>query len=184
MNVIDNENQFMHARVVKESNDEGYIEYEYKSYTYKRNLYSNLTGASTLDHHYHLLNDYDAESHLSAAVRSVSMCKWPGVGFGFEVAVQQFGPEIIYFVCDVMLDSPADLGLRLGDILIEIDERNTRKEFPGGVQEINEYLKSKDSIHLLVIHESKYHMVKSNCDFFGKPHHVNCEDFVIVSHSR
>jgi hypothetical protein len=195
LNEIQNENKFTHATVVGES-DEGFLEYEYKSYTYKRALYTNRqltdTGFPHLDHDYHLLNDYTNDSHLSACVRGVSLSSWPQVGFGFTVKQQQFGAEIIFFVCDITPESPAEMCLRMGDILVEVDEINTAS---GGdattagfhsADEIQTYLAGRTNVHLIVIPESKYHHLaaQSNPRDFLRNVNINCEDIVIVSHSR
>jgi hypothetical protein len=188
LNEIKNENKFTYATVVAEHN--GYLEYEYKHYTYKRNLYTN-NKASNVDHDYHLLSDYSTDNHLNAFVRGVSLSRWPHVGFGFSVAMQKFGNESIFFVCDVKPDSPAEFGLRLGDILIELDDISTssidgsdRQAGFHDLESINAHLESKASIHVVVIHESKYHyFAKSKVEFL-RNYDMNCEDFVIVSHSR
>lgn len=183
LNEIKNENKFTYATVVGENN--GFLEYEYKNYTYKRNLYTNrLKNENMMDHldnDFYLLNDY-IDNHLNALIRGVSLSKWPSVGFGFTLAKQTFGTENIFFICDIKPNSPAEFGLQLGDILIEVDDLNTRENFKN-LDEISAYLEMKESIHVLAIHESKYHWVMSKTDFL-KNHHMNCEDIVIVSHSR
>jgi hypothetical protein len=190
LNEVKNENKFTYATVVGENN--GYLEYEYKHYTYKRNLYTNKTSSGgNFDHDYHLLSDYSTDNHLNAFVRGVSLSKWPHVGFGFSVAMQKFGNDTIYFVCDVKSDSPAEFGLRLGDILVELDDISTNS-IEGGtgdvgfqsVESINAHLERVTSVHLVVIHESKYHhFAKSKLDYLRNCN-MNCEDFVVVSHSR
>jgi hypothetical protein len=176
LNEIKNENKFTYATVVGESN--GFLEYEYKNYTYKRNLFSNMIEnkhESYLEEDLHLLGDY-LNNHLSSLMRGVSLHKWPGVGFGFTLAMQQFGLDNIYFVCDIKPNSPAEYGLRMGDIIIEIDEIDLSSNVHD-LHELNKIIEEKESLNLKAIYESKYHLLKRDSRARSD---IGCEDIVIV----
>ena len=108
------------------------------------------------------------------------MSKWAKVGFGFNLSKQSIDDEIILYVSHIVSNSPAEFSLQLGDILLEFDDINTAEK---EIDDIVKYIEAKEnSLHLMVIHESKYFQLKSmeNGDVL-KNFRKNCEDIVIVS---
>lgn len=162
--------RFKHARMVREI--DGVLEYEYRSYTYKKNLYSSSENLDELDLFY--------ENHLDAQIRGVSLSKWPNVGFGFSLAMEQIGHDNLVYVCEVLGDSPAECCLQLGDILIELDDMNFSESV--SIESLNKYLEDKDNVHLMVIHQSKYARLKAENEDLLKNTFTNCEDIVICNY--
>lgn len=161
----DSKDKFTHARMVRET--DGFLEYEYKSYTYNRN-------ALTPDLNY-FFND-----HLNGIIRGISLVKWPQIGFGFTLAQQPISNEESFIYVDkIENDSPAEFCLQSGDIIIEIDELEPDKF--ANMNDLNKYLSDRENVHLMVIHESKYMRLKSENEELLKNYNTNCEDIVIVS---
>jgi hypothetical protein len=183
-NLIDtiSENKFTHARIIRDN--DGLLEYEYQSYTYvNKNLDTSKPKRENIGDDFELFfNDFDftTHNHLNAIIRGISLSKWPKVGFGFNLSKQSIDDEIILYVSNIVSNSPAEFSLQLGDILLEFDDINTAEK---EIDDIVKYIEAKEnSLHLMVIHESKYFQLKSmeNGDVL-KNFRKNCEDIVIVS---
>ena len=106
------------ARMVSEN--DGVLEYQYKS---SNDIKSNIDDDEEFFENY--FNDFDYKNHhLNAVIRSISLSKCPGVNkFGFNLARYTNDGEDLYYVTEIMPETPAELCLRLGDILMEIDEK-------------------------------------------------------------
>ena len=98
---------------------------------------------------------------------------------------------IIYydFISNIVPDSPAEFCLQLGDVLIEIDDMNPCESFLD-MDDLTQYLSSRELIYLMAIHYTKYMELKSlsnNQDDNDENEHeindwcTNCKDVVIVS---
>lgn len=161
-------NKFKRARIVRETDD--MLEYEYKHYTYKQNALDQ--SLEDLDTFY--LNNFDYDTHLNAMIRGVSLKRWPTVGFGFSLARQRVNNEDLVYVCDILLDSPAEYCLQLGDILVEMDDLNLKQN--DSIENLEKYLEEKENVHLTVVHKSKYTRLKTENSLF------NCEDIVICNY--
>ena len=166
--------KFKFATSIGEIN--GVLEYEYRSFTFKYDKEDDSVWVKEWD----LMN----QNHLQSNVRGISMIKWPQVGFGFELDIQKVGEESFIYVKNILADSPAEFSLQLGDILIEMDEFGSENEMFQNIDNLNSYMNSKDSIHLFVVHESKYFRLKSENDDLLKNCYKNCEDIVIVSYKK
>lgn len=70
-------------------------------------------------------NDYDYQHyHLNAIIRNISLSQFPGsASFGFYVARHTQDDEDLYYINRITPDTPADFSLRLGDIILELDEK-------------------------------------------------------------
>lgn len=167
--------KFKFATSVGEIN--GVMEYEYKSFRLKceKESFDEEQTDSLIG--WDLMN----EPHLDSNVRSISMIKWPNVGFGFELDMEKIGTESFVYVKNIVADSPSEFSLQLGDILIEMDEYDVESDLFQDIKQLNEYLNTKENIHLFVVHESKYFRLKSENGDLLKNHIKNCEDFVIFS---
>lgn len=191
---------FKFARSIRET-DDGVLEYEYRSYRLKG---SSLCGDDDEHQHQEMRTDDESsstisntnnycqnlcehdlmnESHLSRSnFRSISMIKWPQVGFGVELGKQTLGDdETFFYVNRVFSDSPAEFSLQPGDILLELDEITLADGLFAGVDQINNYLEQHESVHMIVAHESKYFKIKSENADLLKESQLTCEDIVIVS---
>lgn len=167
------------ARMVSEN--DGVLEYEYNSNADVRGRMDD--DEEFFENYFH---DFDYKHyHLNAVIRSISFSKCPGTpGFGFKLDRHMENGEDLFYVKEISSETPAELCLRLGDILIELDERNPCETFKG-IEECEEYLNKRNSVHMMVIHESKYFRLKSNKDEdLIKNHCINCEDMVVVSWDR
>jgi hypothetical protein len=168
----DNGKKFTHTRMVKETN--GFLEYEYFHKS------ANLNNQVQYQHH----DDYNYyESHLDANIRGISLCKWPVVGFGLKLNREVIDNETFTYVSEMQQDSPAEFGLQLGDIVLEIDEENPNEKFVQ-ISELNDYINSRDSLHLVVIHHTKYFDFKRNNLDLLTNYHINCDDIVIVTWNK
>lgn len=86
-------------------------------------------------------------------------------------------------------DSPAELSaLRLGDILIELDDEAPSDRFPPTLgsdadclAKVREYVATRDNLHLVVVHESQYARLKAEDTDLLKNYIFNCEDIVVVN---
>lgn len=162
------------ARMVSEK--DGVLEYEYNA---KVDVRSSMDEDEEYFEKY--FNDFDyMNHHLNAIIRSISLSKYPTLGFGFSLDKKTGQNGDLFCVKEIMPNSPAEMCLRLGDILIEIDERNPSDRFKS-VAEAHEYLSANDNIHLMVIHESKYIRLTSPNEDLIRNCCINCEDMVIVS---
>lgn len=120
---------------------------------------------------------YDINHHLNALFRSISLPKWPGIGFGFEIT-KTTNNDLVY-VSNIEPNSPAEHCLQLGDVLIEVDEMNPVEKFLD-LSDLSKYLEGKDNVYLMVIHHSKYEKLKSE-NVEVRNYCSNCKDIVIVS---
>lgn len=194
-------NQHKYAQVIREL-DDGMLEYEYKSFTCDRSFYTNKLN-DDLDSIY--FQEFNSHLHMRAEslIRGVSLSRWPHVGFGFELATARIGAEPLIYVNHIDVDSPAALSsLRLGDVLIEVDEimlpvdqvstaaaaapSSNSYSFAGGTDEavlkrVEDYMASRDNLHLMVVHESQYVRLKAEDDYLLKNYYFNCEDIVVVN---
>lgn len=163
------------AHMVSENN--GILEYQYKSIN---DIKSNIDDDEEYFENY--FNDFDYKNHhLNAVIRSISLSKCPGIAkFGFDLARYTNENEDLYYIKEIAPDTPAELCLRLGDILMEIDEKNPCEAFID-ISELNDYLSKAENIHMMVIHESKYMRLKAQDENLIKNYCSNCEDMVIVT---
>lgn len=167
---------YKYARVVRES--DGVLEYEYKSYSYDRSFYTNKLN-DDLDLYY--LDYFNTnQAHMNSVIRGVSLSKWPETGFGFTLASDMVNGENLIYVTDIKPDSPAEFSLKLGDILIELDDMNPCEHFRS-LDDINTYLNGRENVHLMVVNECNYAKLKAENEDLLKNYHFNCEDIVIVS---
>ncbi len=102
------------------SENDGVLEYEYKSSADVRGSMSD--DEEFFENYFH---DFDYKHyHLNAVIRSISLSKCPGTpGFGFQLARHQENDEDLFYVSEITAETPAELCLRLGDVLIELDEK-------------------------------------------------------------
>jgi hypothetical protein len=114
------------------------------------------------------------ENHL---IKGITLSKWPGVGFGFKLA--KCSDKDYFMVKEIEADSPAESCLKVGDLVIEIDEFEPYDKF-GNLDEFNGYLSERDNIHLTALNESDYNKFKS-LNMSLSNYSSNCEDIVIVS---
>lgn len=163
------------ARMVSET--DGVLEYENTS---RSDITSDIDDNEEFLENY--FNDFDYKHyHLNAVIRHISLSKYPGLSnFGFSLAKQSCNDEELFYINKITPDTPADFCLRLGDIIIELDENNPSEKFKS-FNDIQDYLNKKDNLELLVIHESKYIQMKSKNADLIRNSHTNCEDMVIVS---
>lgn len=163
------------ARMVSES--DGILEYQYTSTSDMR---STLDDDEEFFENY--FNDFDyRHHHLNAIIRSISLSSYPDTQcFGFNIARHLEEDEDLFYVDKIIPNTPAELCLRLGDIIVEIDEKNPSEMFER-TDQLHEYLNNKTSIHMMVIHESKYTRLKSQEQDLVKKCSIDCEDVVIVS---
>lgn len=162
------------AKMVGEK--DGILEYEYKSMCDIKDSNENEE-----DNYF---NDFDYKNHhLNAVIRGISLSKYPGTHFGFELTRYTTEMEDYFYVSKIDADSPAEFCLQLGDILIELDDMNPTIQFKT-IDELNEFLNRKDNVHLMVIHETKYFRLKAENEDLLKNYCINCEDMVIVSWNR
>jgi len=160
------------AKMVGEK--DGILEYEYKSVCDIKDS----TDQKEQDNYF---NDFDYKNHhLNAIIRGISLSKYPGSNFGFELTRYRSESEDYFYVSKIDADTPAEFCLQLGDILIELDDMNPTIQFKS-IDELNEFLNEKDDIHLMVIHETKYFRLKAENEDLLKSYCINCEDMVIVS---
>ena len=110
----------------------------------------------------------------------ISLSKWPDVGYGFNLSKQAIDNETIFYVSDIVSNSPAEFSLQLGDILLEVDDLNA---YDQQMEDLMKYINEKSNdLHLMVVHESKYFRLKSESnENLLKDLNKNCEDIVIVS---
>lgn len=164
------------ARVVSEN--DGILEYEYNS---RADIKASLEDDDD-EFFNNYFNDFDYKHyHLNAVIRSISLSKCPGIsGFGFKLDRHSQNGEDLFYVNEITTDTPAELCLRLGDILIELDEKNPCECFKS-IDECHDYLTRKDNVNMMVIHESKYMSLKSKDEDLIRSHCINCEDMVIVT---
>jgi hypothetical protein len=181
-------NKFTHARCISEN--DGVLQYKYQSYTY-------VSKNSNIDQEEEEEEEEDREiedlmrlnyfdilcaNHLDAIIRGVSLSKWPDVGYGFGLGRQEINSEVIYYISDIISNSPAEFSLQLGDVLLELDDI-----ILCGTQEVDDlmkYINEKEAgyLHLMVMHESKYFQLKTNeSNDLLKDCSRHCEDIVIVS---
>jgi hypothetical protein len=108
------------ARMVSES--DGILEYEYKSHT---GMKSNIDDDDDEEFFDRYFNDFDYQHyHLNAIIRNVSLSQFPvSSGFGFSLAKHMQDNEHLYYIYRITPDTPADFSLRLGDIILELDEK-------------------------------------------------------------
>lgn len=171
--------------MIRES-DDGMLEYEYKSFTYDRSFYTNKLN-DDLDSIY--FEEFNSHLHMRAEslIRGVSLSRWPNVGFGFELATARLGTEPLVYINRIHPDSPAKLSsLRLGDVLIEIDEMLPVESFAAAsddemLKRVNEYVGSRENLHFMVVHESQYSRLKADDEHLLKNYYFNCEDIVVVN---
>ena len=163
---------FKHAKIVSDSN--GILEYEYESYTYNKNMETNLN-PEELDSIY--LDSFDSDTHLHGLMRSISLPKWPDVGFGFSLSKSKFNDQDMLFVSEIFADSPAESCLQIGDLVLELDDLNL-KNFDI-ISNLEKYMEKKDNVNLLVIHKTKYPSLKLQSELKNIEH--DCEDFVICN---
>lgn len=186
----DNNNQHRYAQVVREL-DDGMLEYEYKSFTYDRSFYTNKLN-DDLDSIY--FAGFNSQQHIRAEslIRGISLSRWPRVGFGFELGVASLGGDRLVYVNRIHADSPAELSsLRLGDVIIEIDEILPAEGFHNGqddpsdealLKRVDEYVAGRENLHLMVVSHSQYARLKAdNNDDLLKNYYFNCEDIVVVN---
>lgn len=103
--------------------DDGVIEYEYKSYTYDRSFYTNKLNEDLDSVYFEEFNSFHHMRSSDSQIRGVSLSRWPRVGFGFDLGVARVDGDLLVYVSRISADSPAELSsLKLGDILIEIDD--------------------------------------------------------------
>ena len=102
------------------SENNGILEYQYKSNV---DIRSNIDDDEEFFENY--FKDFDYKHyHLNAVIRSISLSKFPGLSdFGFNVRIHSGEGENLIYINEIKPDTPADLCLRLGDVIIEIDER-------------------------------------------------------------
>lgn len=168
----ESDKKFTHTRMIKET--DGFLEYEY--FHKSANLNSQVQYQQENDYNYY-------ESHLDANIRGISLCKWPVVGFGLKLDREVVDNETFTYVSEIQENSPAEFGLQLGDIVLEIDEEIPNEKF-ANINELNDYITSKDSLHLVVIHHTKYFEFKRNNLDLLTNYHINCEDIVIVTWNK
>lgn len=160
------------------------LEYEYKSFTYDHSFYTNKLN-DDLDLNYFQEFNSHLRMRAESVIRGVSLSKWPNVGFGFELATARVGNEPLVYVNRIHPDSPAKLSsLRLGDVLLEIDEMFPSENFASDTDDemlkrVDEYVGKKDNLHLVVVHESQYTRLKA--ENLLKNYYFNCEDIVVVN---
>jgi len=165
------------ARMVNEN--DGVLEYEYKSHA---DVKSTIDEDEDFFENY--FNDFDYKHHhLNAVIRSISLSKYPGSGFGFKLDRHLSDTEDLFYVKEITPDTPAEVCLRLGDIILEIDEKNPGKAFQN-LDDAHDYMTRNDNIHMMAIHESKYVRLKSENEDLIKNYCINCEDMVIVSWNK
>lgn len=159
---------YMRSRLIEEK--DGILVYEHNK---KPNIDAEIE--KELD------NFYALNHHLNALIRSINLPKWPRIGFGFDLALDKHDllDEHFYYVKNIHPDSPAEFGLQLGDVLLEVDEMNPLERFVN-LKELNEYLSKRENCHLMAIHHSKLVKLKSENEEV-KQYCSNCKDIVIVS---
>lgn len=124
-------------------------------------------------------NEYYNEYYVkNPLVRNISLSKWPNVGFGFKL--NRSNDKKLYYINEIIPNSPAESCLTIGDLIIELDEYdNPFNEF-SNLNEVEAYLNEKEAIHLLALEGSNY--LKFNLDRKPLKNYCrNCEDIVIVS---
>lgn len=179
--------QHKYAQVVREL-DDGVLEYEYKSYTYDRSFYTNRLNEDLDSVYFEEFNSFHHMRSPDSQIRGVSLSRWPRVGFGFDLGVARVDGDLLVYVSRISTDSPAELSsLKLGDILIEIDDQVPGERFAetdndaDALKKINEYVSKRENLHLMVVHESQYARLKSENEDLLKNYYFNCEDFVVVN---
>lgn len=179
--------QHKYAQVIREL-DDGVIEYEYKSYTYDRSFYTNKLNEDLDSVYFEEFNSFHHLRSSDSQIRGASLSRWPQVGFGFELGVARLVGDRLVYVSRISADSPAELSsLKLGDILIEIDDETPSERFSESdsdseaLAKINEYVSKRENLHLMVVHESQYARLKAENEDLLKNYYFNCEDFVVVN---
>jgi len=152
------QHQQQHRRFVEER--DGILIYEHSSST---------------DRFEHFQNQQ--QHHLNALIRSISLSKRPGTGFGFDLTRNN---EDFVYVSNIMPDSPAEFCLQLGDVFIEVDEMNPIESFKD-IMSLSDYLNRRDNVNILAIHHSKYMKLKSENEEINSYCCSNCKDIVIVA---
>jgi len=179
--------QHKYAQVIREL-DDGVIEYEYKSYTYDRSFYTNKLNEDLDSVYFEEFNSFHHLRSSDSQIRGASLSRWPQVGFGFELGVARVAGDRLVYVSRISADSPAELSsLKLGDILIEIDDETPSERFSESdsdseaLAKINDYVSKRENLHLMLVHESQYARLKSENEDLLKNYYFNCEDFVVVN---
>lgn len=159
--------EYARSRLIEER--DGVLIYEHKKPTLDAQIESSL------------FNFYNLNHHLNALIRNIRLPKWPGIGFGFDLALDKHDQleENFFYVKNIHPDSPAEFSLQHGDVLIEVDEMNPLERF-SNLKDLNEYLSERDYCHLMAIHHSKLVKLRSENEEIKK-YCTNCKDIVIVS---
>lgn len=163
---------FKHAKIIRDC--DGILEYEYESYSYNKNMDSNLN-SEELDSFY--LENFDSETHLHGLMRSITLPKWPGVGFGFSLSKSKCDDQEMLFVSEIFADSPAESCLQIGDLVLELDDLNLKNW--DIISNLEKYMDKKENVNMVVIHKTKYPRLKLENDF--KNIEYDCENFVICN---
>ncbi|RNA18299.1 hypothetical protein BpHYR1_033976 [Brachionus plicatilis] len=163
---------FKHAKIIRDR--DGILEYEYESYTYNKDMDSNMN-PEELDSFY--LDSFDSETHLHGLMRSITLPKWPGVGFGFSLSKSKCDNQDMLFVSEVFAESPAESCLQIGDLVLELDDLNLKN--CDTFFNLEKYMENKDNVNLVVIHKTKYPRLKLENEL--KNVEYDCENFVICN---
>jgi hypothetical protein len=135
--------------------------------------------------YYYENNDYYNENYVkNGLIKSITLSKWPIVGFGFHLDKCSFGlNKTYYFVNDIAGNSPAESCLAVGDLVIELDEFNPADKFDD-LKALGDYLRECDTIHLMTLAQVDYEKFETQYDLSLRNYSKNCEDIVIVQWSQ